>query len=134
MNSYLRDDFPDSPYICRHTNCQYHSGSTRGAKESCDYFFIEGETKHSKGVTDWHDCPLYKKGKKAVSLNARVATIYDWNKAMRLYEKGVDDAGIAAVLGCARDTVKNWRFRHDLPNERSEYHAYTDESHQSKVP
>lgn len=134
MNGYLRDDFPESTYICRHKDCIYHSGSTRGAKESCNYFFITGITKHSQGVTDWHGCPLYEKGKKAVSLNARVATIYDWNKAMRLYEKGVDDEVIAAVLGCARDTVKNWRFRHGLPLERSEYHADTDESNPSEVP
>lgn len=146
--NYIETHFPKSPYICKRKKCKYHTGCTTGAKESCNFFFITGATKHSLGVTDWQECRLYEAGKRMPvmiqrpfgSLQAPTPrpSKYDWVKGRELYEAGLTDAKIAAALGCSADTVLKWRQREDLETKhgqgREKINADTDESNPGKVP
>ena len=128
------------PYICCRTKCRYHSGDVSGARGSCNYFFITGETKTSRGEADiTRKCGLYKPGTaprvraQPVVLRGsrpqkkepkpqtedrrriRAGRKYDWAQFRALWEEGKTDLEIARELGACPDTVHNWRNGQGLP-------------------
>ena len=124
---YLEELNPRSPFICKRKKCKYHTGCTTGAKESCNYFFITGITKHSQGVTDWQECRLFDAGQRERAPIQRpvegkpvqrpFVSRFDWDKARELYEQGKTDMDIAVTIGCSDTTVREWRKREKLdPN------------------
>lgn len=121
------------PYICCRTACRYHSGRVDGNVPSCNYFFITGETKTSRGEADiTRKCGLYKPGTaprvraQPVVLRGssprrepkqRAGRLYDWKQFRELWDEGKRDAEIAREIGCNADTVRRWRRRAGLaPN------------------
>ena len=129
----VNESYRDSPYICHRKSCKYHSGSVNGCKESCGYFFITGETKHSHGCVGPGECSLYAKGSRLQAPRTQPTVSpkrpklqgekirkrnrrpkYDWEHGRELYEQGMNDHEIAAALGCDPNTVWNWRGREGL--------------------
>ena len=131
-------------YICRRTTCRFHSGRVDGNVPSCNYFFITGETKTSRGEDDiTRKCGLYKPGTnprprmRPVVLpgsrpqkkepkprgedrrRLRAGKKYDWAQFRALWEEGKADTEIARAVGCHPDTVQKWRHSEGLaPNYR----------------
>lgn len=127
------------PYICCRTACRFHSGRVDGNVPSCNYFFITGETKTSRGEADiTRKCGLYKPGTaprprpQPVVLRGssprrepkpqtedrrriRAGRKYDWAQFRALWEEGKTDLEIARELGACPDTVHNWRHGQGLP-------------------
>lgn len=121
------------PYICYRTACRYHAGRVDGNVPSCNYFFITGETKTSRGEADiTRKCGLYKPGTaprvRAQPVVLRGSTLrrepkpktedrrriragrkYDWAQFRALWEEGKPDTEIARAVGCYPDTVRRWR-------------------------
>lgn len=128
------------PYICYRTACRYHSGDVSGCRGSCNYFFINGETKTSRGEADiTRKCGLYKPGT-APRVRAQPVVLpgsrpqkkepkpqtedrrriragrkYDWTQFRALWEEGKNDREIAREIGCNADTVQKWRHGAGLP-------------------
>ncbi len=119
------------PYICYRTACRYHSGDVSGCRGSCNYFFITGETKTSRGEADiTRKCGLYKPGTaprvraQPVVLRGsyprrepkqRAGRLYDWKQFRALWDEGKNDREIARTTGCNPDTVQKWRHGAGLP-------------------
>lgn len=127
------------PYICCRTKCRYHSGRVDGNVPSCNYFFITGETKTSRGEADiTRKCGLYKPGtaprvraqpvvlrgsspkrepkpKTEDRRKIRAGRKYDWAQFRALWEEGKNDREIARTIGCNPDTVQKWRHGAGLP-------------------
>ena len=127
-------------YICYRTKCRYHSGDVSGCRGSCNYFFITGETKTSRGEADiTRKCGLYKPGT-APRVRAQPVVLpgsrpqkkepkpqtedrrriragrkYDWTQFRALWEEGKNDREIAREIGCNADTVQKWRHGAGLP-------------------
>lgn len=126
-------------YICRRTTCRFHSGRVDGNVPSCNYFFITGETKTSRGEADiTRKCGLYKPGT-ALRVRAQPVVLrgstprkepkpktddrrrihagrkYDWAQFRALWEEGKNDREIAQTIGCNPDTVRKWRHGAGLP-------------------
>jgi len=124
-------------YICYRTKCRYHAGRVDGNVPSCNYFFITGETKTSRGEADiTRKCGLYKPGtalraqpqpvvlqgssprKKPKTEDRRrihAGRKYDWAQFRALWEEGKNDREIARAIGCNPDTVQKWRHGAGLP-------------------
>lgn len=118
-------------YICYRTQCKYHSGNVSGSDGSCNYFFITGETKTSRGEADiTRKCGLYKPGTALRSRpqpvvlrgssprrepKQRAGRLYDWKQFRALWDEGKNDREIARVIGCNPDTVQKWRHGAGLP-------------------
>ena len=128
-------------YICYRTACRYHSGRVDGNVPSCNYFFITGETKTSRGEADiTRKCGLYKPGtaprprpqpialpnspvrkkraaerKEAEPRRLCGGRRYNWGQFEALWKEGKTDNAIAKEVGCHRDTVTAWRRRAGLP-------------------
>ena len=121
-------------YICYRTQCRYHSGNVSGSDGSCNYFFITGETKTSRGEADiTRKCGLFRKGqnrrapapialpnspvrkkkaaeRKETELRRRTGgKKYDWGQFEALWKEGKPDTEIARAVGCYPDTVRRWR-------------------------
>lgn len=128
-------------YICYRTQCKYHSGNVSGSDGSCNYFFITGETKTSRGEADiTRKCGLFRTGKTERRVQPIVVSAkrppdrtpkalmstagrkkYDWAQFRALWEEGKRDAEIAREIGCNADTVRRWRRRAGLaPRYRQE--------------
>ena len=108
-----------------------------GARGSCNYFFITGETKTSRGEADiTRKCGLYKPGTAPrarpqpvvlrgssprkgpgteTRTRARAGRKYDWAQFRALWEEGKNDREIARTIGCNPDTVQKWRHAVGLP-------------------
>lgn len=112
------------PYVCYRTACRYHSGDVSGSRGSCNYFFITGETKTSRGEADiTRKCGLYKPGKRP-QLRPQPVVLrgstpkkrrrtggrkYDWGQFRALWEEGKTDREIAESAGCSKSAVEHWR-------------------------
>ena len=108
-----------------------------GNVPSCNYFFITGETKTSRGEADiTRKCGLYKPGTaprarvQPVVLRgsspkrerraeerprARAGRRYDWAQFRALWEEGKTDAEIARAFGANAGTIRKWRHYEGLP-------------------
>ena len=118
------------PYICYRTACRYHSGDVSGCRGSCNYFFITGETKTSRGEADiTRKCGLYDttpltRGKpqpiviSAKSPPERMGRKYDWKRFRSLWDDGRTDGEIAEEMRCNKETVAKWRRAEGLPFRR----------------
>lgn len=42
---------------------------------------------------------------------------FDWTRAKELYDEGMPDYKIAAVIGCSKTRVRQWREAHGLPTK-----------------
>ena len=105
-------------YICYRTQCRYHSGNVSGSDGSCNYFFITGETKTSRGEADiTRKCGLYKpdtvqKWRLGAGLPPRYRQEIDRARLKELWEAGMDDPHIAKELGVS--TMSAWRARNGM--------------------
>ena len=122
------------PYICYRTKCRYHAGRVDGNVPSCNYFFITGETKTSRGEADiTRKCGLYKPGTaprvraQPVVLRGsyprrepkqRAGRLYNWKRFRSLWDEGRTDGEIAEEMRCNKETVAKWRRAEGLPFRR----------------
>lgn len=98
-------------YICYRTQCRYHSGNVSGSDGSCNYFFITGETKTSRGEADiTRKCGLYKPGT-APRVRAQ-PVVLPGSTPRREPKQRMDDPHIAKELGVS--TMSAWRARNGM--------------------
>lgn len=78
----------------------------------CDYASITG---HTRMAVPPEKCISYEPEKGEMGeLIRKTRAKPDWAAAMILYERGMNDAEIAAQMGCSRYTVQGWRYRNKL--------------------
>lgn len=80
-----------------------------GLLYKCDYASMTG---HTRLAVPPEKCRHYTPEGKAPERKTR--TRPDWDAAMILWERGMNDAEIAAQMGCSRYTVQGWRYRNKL--------------------
>ena len=101
------------------------------AQHTCDYFAITGHTRKAvppekcrnfregeridperKGIVIDQSPPLESR-KRAPGGGAKPK--YDWAKARKLYEQGLNDGEIGRAIGCGCHAVFSWRKKNNLP-------------------
>lgn len=101
------------------------------AQNTCDYFAITGHTRKAvppekcrnfregeridperKGIVI-DQSPLLNSRKRAPGGGAKPK--YDWAKARKLYEQGLNDGEIGRAIGCRCHAVFSWRKKNHLP-------------------
>lgn len=101
------------------------------AQNTCDYFAITG---HTRKAVPPEKCRHFREGERieperkgividqSPPLDARkrapgggAKPKYDWAKARKLYEKGLNDGEIGRAIGCGCHAVFSWRKKNNLP-------------------
>ena len=84
------------------------TGRSRKAQpaEKCT-FFVKGERLAPVRVT--------LPGEEAVYTALKPGEKHDWEPAMELYKKGMNDGEISKLTGIPKGTIHGWRRRHSLP-------------------
>ena len=83
----------------------------RGTMHKCDYASLTG---HTRMAVPPEKCVNYVPNNAPGAKTRAPRTKPDWEAAMALYKRGLNDVEIAEQIGCSKYTVYEWRKRTGL--------------------